>query len=126
MRMRPRLLVLDDEEGICRLLSVFFERKGYDVTTTPVASEAMQLADRGAFDVGIFDLNIAGESGLELLRYFKSNFPELPVIIYSGLEDENSEEMAMFRGANGFVRKSEPIEDLFEAVKCYVGNGNGE
>jgi hypothetical protein len=32
----------------------------------------------------------------------------------------------MFRGANGFVRKSEPIEDLFEAVKSYVGNGNGE
>jgi len=123
--MRPRLLVLDDEEDICRLLSVFFERKGYDVTTTPAAAEAMQLADREAFDLGIFDLNIAGESGLELLCYFKSNFPNLPVIIYSGLEDENSEEMAMFRGANGFVRKSEPIEDLFEAVKSYVGNGNG-
>ena len=124
--MRPRLLVLDDEEDICRLLSVFFERKGYDVTTTAAAAEAIQLADREAFDVGIFDLNIAGESGLELLRYFKSNFPNLPVIIYSGLEDENSQEMAMFRGANGFVRKSEPIEDLFEAVKTYVGNGNGE
>jgi two-component system response regulator HydG len=124
--MRPRLLVLDDEEDICRLLSVFFERKGYDVTTTAAAAEAMHLADREAFDVGIFDLNIAGESGLELLRYFKSNFPDLPVIIYSGLEDENSEEMAMFRGANGFVRKSEPVEDLFEAVKSYVGNGNGE
>ena len=120
------MLVLDDEEDICRLLSVFFERKGYDVTTTAAAAEAMHLADREAFDVGIFDLNIAGESGLELLRYFKSNFPNLPVIIYSGLEDENSEEMAMFRGANGFVRKSEPVEDLFEAVKSYVGNGNGE
>ena len=118
--MRPRLLVLDDEEDICRLLSVFFERKGCDVTTTPAAAEAMQLADREAFDVGIFDLNIAGESGLELLRYFKSNFPTLPVIIYSGLEDENSVEMAMFRGANGFVRKSEPIEYLFEVVKSYV------
>jgi two-component system response regulator HydG len=118
--MRPRLLVLDDEEDICRLLSVFFERKGYDVTATGAAAEAMSLADREAFDLGIFDLNLRGESGLELLRFFKSNYPNLPIIIYSGLEDENSLEMAMFRGANGFLRKSEPLEDLFEAVKSYV------
>ena len=124
--MRPRLLVLDDEEEICRLVSVFFERKGYDVTTTGVAAEAMQLADREAFDVCVFDLNLAGESGLELLRFFKANFPELPIIIFTGLEDEGSLEMAMFRGANGFLRKTEPLDYLFEIVKSYVRNGNEE
>src|SRR6266496_3983381 len=117
--MRPHLLVLDDEEDICRLLSVFFERKGYDVTTTDAAAEAMRLADRKVFDLCIFDLNLAGENGLELLRVFKFNFPQLPVIIYTGLEDESSLEMAMLRGANGFLRKSEPLENLFEAVKSY-------
>ena len=76
--MRPRLLVLDDEETICRILSVFFEKKGFDVTTTSAPAGAIQLADGGGFDVGIFDLNLRGESGLELLRYFKSNFPILP------------------------------------------------
>jgi two-component system, NarL family, response regulator, fimbrial Z protein, FimZ len=101
--MRPHLLVLDDEEGMCRLLSAFFERKGYDVC--------------------VFDLNLAGESGLELLSYFKSNFPDLPIIIYTGVEDDDSVEVAMFRGANGFLRKGEPLENLFEAVKSYVANG---
>jgi two-component system, NtrC family, response regulator GlrR len=120
--MRPHLLVLDDEEDICRLLSVFFEGKGYEVTTAVAAAEAMQLADSDAFDVAIFDLNLAGESGLELLRYFKSNFPNLPIIIYTGVEDEASVEMAMLRGANGFLRKNEPLENLFEAVKSYVAN----
>ena len=119
--MRPRLLVLDDEESICRLLLTFFEKKGYEVATTGVAAEAMQLADRGAFDLGIFDLNLAGESGLELLRFFKSNFPNLPIIIYTGLPDEELIEMAAFRGANGFLRKTEPLENLFEVVKSYVG-----
>jgi DNA-binding NtrC family response regulator len=119
--MRPRLLVLDDEESICRILSIFFEKKGYEVTTTGAAAEAIQLADRGAFDLGIFDLNLAGESGLELLRFFKSNFPNLPIIIYTGMTDEDASEMAAFRGANGFLRKTEPLENLFEAVKSYVG-----
>jgi DNA-binding NtrC family response regulator len=119
--MRPRLLVLDDEETICRILSIFFENKGYDVTTTGVAADAMVLADREPFDLGIFDINLAGESGLELLLYFKSNFPSLPIIIYTGLTDDDVLEKAMFRGANGFLRKTDPLENLFEAVKSYVG-----
>jgi DNA-binding NtrC family response regulator len=119
--MRPRLLVLDDEESICRILSIFFEKKGYDVTIAGNSAGAIQLADCEAFDLGIFDLNLAGESGLELLCYFKSNFPDLPIIIYTGMADEDVLEQAMFRGANGFLRKTEPLDNLFEAVKSYVG-----
>ncbi|HWD91234.1 MAG TPA: response regulator [Verrucomicrobiae bacterium] len=118
--MRPRLLVLDDEETIRQILSVFFEGKGYDVTATGVAAEAMSLAELENFDLGIFDINLAGESGLDLLLYFKSNFPALPIIIYTGMEDEDSLDQATFRGANGFLRKTEPLDNLFEAVKSYV------
>lgn len=118
--MRARLLVLDDEESVCRGLSIFFEKKGYDVTATDSSAEAIRLADQGKFDVGIFDVNLGGESGLELLRYFKSNFPDLPIIVYTGLTDEDALEQAMFRGASGFLRKTDSLENLFEAVKCYV------
>jgi len=124
--MRPHLLVLDDEEGMCRLLSAFFETKGYDVTTAIAAGHAMQLADAAEFDVCVFDLNLAGESGIELLGYFKSNFPNLPIIIYTGVEDEDLVEAAMFRGASGFLRKGEPLENLFEAVKSYVPEADGK
>jgi DNA-binding NtrC family response regulator len=123
--MRPRLLVLDDEETTCRVLSIYFQKKGYEVTTTGAAAEAIQLADHENFDVGIFDVNLAGESGLELLRYFKSNFPNLPIIIYTGLVGEDALEQAMFRGASGFLRKTDPLDNLFEAVKCYVGKPQG-
>lgn len=119
--MRPRILVLDDEESIRRVLALFFEKKGYEVTTAGAASDAIGLADREQFDLGIFDLNLAGESGLELLRYFKSNFPELPIIIYTGMDDDDAADKAMFRGANGFLRKTEPLDYLFEAVISYVG-----
>ncbi|HXS67357.1 MAG TPA: response regulator [Candidatus Polarisedimenticolia bacterium] len=118
----PRLLVLDDEETIRQVLSIFFEKKGYDVITTGAPAEAMALADREQFDLGIFDINLNGESGLELLVYFKSNFPDLPIIIYTGMKDEDWLEKAMFRGANGFLRKDDPLDHLFEAVKSYVGN----
>jgi two-component system response regulator HydG len=124
--MRPRLLVLDDEETICRVLSIFFEKKGYEVTITRSAVEAMRVADRESFDVGVFDVVLGGENGFELLSYFKTNFPNLPIIIFTGMTDEDAVEMAMFRGANGFLRKTEPMENLFEAVKSYVAETNDE
>jgi len=119
--MRPRILVLDDEESIRQLLLAFFERKGFDVAALSTAKEAMESADRERFDVAIFDVNLAGENGLELLRYFKANFPKLPVIVLTGLPDtDDLRDQAMFREANGFMRKTEPLDNLFEVVKSYV------
>ena len=82
--MQPRLLILDDEESIRQLLSTFFDKQGYVVVALSTAGEAIEVADREQFDLAILDINLAGENGLELLRFFKSNFPKLPVIVSSG------------------------------------------
>lgn len=119
--MRPRILVLDDEKSIRQLLSDYFETKGFEVAALSTAKEAMESADRERFDVAIFDVNLAGENGLELLRYFKTNFPNLPVIILTGLPDvDDLRDQSMFREANGFMRKIEPLDNIFEVVKSYV------
>ena len=122
--MRPRLLVLDDEESIRQLLSIFFERKGFEVAALSTARQAIASAGRERFDLAIFDVHLAGENGLELLTYFRTNYPTLPVIILTGLPDaEDLIEQALFRGANGFMRKTEPLENLFEVVQSYVRVG---
>lgn len=119
--MRPRLLLLDDEETIRQVLSDFFERKGFDVAALGTAKQAIELVDREQFDLAIFDINLAGENGLELLRYFKTNSPQLPVIMLTGMSDpEELIDQALFRGANGFMRKGEPLENLLEVVQSYV------
>jgi DNA-binding NtrC family response regulator len=119
--MQPRLLVLDDEESIREVLSLFFNKKGFEVIVSKTAKEAIESAGREKFDLAIIDINLQGENGFELLRYFKTNYPQLPVIIYTGLPDgDELVEQAMFRGANGFMCKTEPLEDLLDVVKSYV------
>ena len=104
-----------------QLLSAFFEGKGFEVVALSTASLAMESASRDRFDLAIFDVNLAGENGLELLGHFRTNHPQLPVIILTGLPDaEALIEQALLRGANGFMRKTEPLENLFEVVKSYV------
>ncbi len=119
--MQPRLLVVDDEETIGQVLSLFFHDKGFEVVVVRTSSDAMAAVDHEQFDLAIFDVNLAGENGLELLRFFKTNFPDLPVIMLTGMPgSEDLVEQALFRGANGFMRKTDPLENLFEMVRSYV------
>ena len=120
--MRPHLLFVDDEVTMRELLSNYFNAKGYHVSIAATGSEAMAMADHGPIHLVVMDINLGGENGLELLKFFKSNFPKLPVIMFTGLPgDEELIEQAMFRGANGFMRKAESLDNLFAVVKSYVG-----
>jgi len=122
--MRPRILFVDDEPTIGEVVSDYFTKKGYEVVVVRTGSQAMAVADHTSFQLVIMDINLAGENGLELLGFFKSNFPKVPVLMFTGLEgDDDLLEKAMFRGANGFMRKNDPLDNLFAAVKSYIRPG---
>ena len=119
--MKPHILVADDEDSIRVLLSDYFHQQGYDVTTAESGRAAMKLADEGLFDLAILDIHMKDENGLHLLGYFKKNFPKLPVVMFTGLpEGDELLEQAMARGASGFMRKTDSMDDLLAAVKVYI------
>lgn len=118
--MNPRILFVDDEAAMLEVLSAYFQDKGYKVTTARTAQEAMALADQGGFDLTILDINLAGENGLELLTFFRTNFPKLPVVMFTGLVEDDLLDQAMAKGASGFMRKTDALDDLLAAVKVYV------
>lgn len=119
--MKPHIFFADDEAPMRELLSAFFRQKGYDVTTAATGQAAMRTADEGRFDLAILDINLAGENGLELLGYFRTNFPKLPVVMFTGLPGgDELLEQAMARGASGFMRKTDSLDDLLAAVQVYL------
>ena len=122
--MKPHILFADDQPSIRELLSEYFHLKGYAMTTVATAQEAMKAADEQRFDLAILDINLAGENGLELLGYFKRNFPKLPVVMFTGLpEGDELLEQAEARGASGFMRKTDSMDDLLAAVQVYLPKG---
>jgi len=122
--MKPHILFADDQPSIRELLSEYFHLKGYSMTAVATAQEAMKAADQRRFDLAILDINLAGENGLELLVYFKRNFPRLPVVMFTGLpEGDDLLEQAAARGASGFMRKSDSLDDLLAAVQVYLPKG---
>jgi DNA-binding NtrC family response regulator len=119
-RMNPHILFVDDEAPIRELLSLYFRKKGFDVTTAVSAEEGRELAAKVPFDLAIVDVDIAGENGLDLLKHFRTNYPRAPVVIFSGMAGGALEQQAIDAGAVAFVAKSQSLSALFEAVSPHV------
>lgn len=116
--MPNRILFVDDEAPIRELLTLFFRKKGIEVTSAVSASEALELSRGARHDLAIVDVNLAGENGLELMVNLKRENPAMPVIIFTGLTgDETLLQEALARGADGFMRKTEPLSGLYEEVR---------
>lgn len=118
--VNSHILFVDDEAPIRELLSLYFRKKGLQVATATTAQQAKELASKAAFDVAILDVNLAGENGLDLLGYFKAHHPRTPVIIFTGLTGEELVEQARAAGAAGFMRKTEPLGELFAEVSKHL------
>ncbi len=114
--MSAQILFVDDEAPIRELLSLFFRKKGIEVTTAVTAAQARELAAEVPFSLAILDVNLEGENGLELLSHFKQQYPNAPVIIFTGLTGQDLVEKAKAGGANGFMRKTEPLAAVYAEV----------
>ena len=116
--MNPRILFVDDETSVRETLSLYFRKKGYDVSSVATGGEAIEAADNERFNAAILDLNLGPENGLELLGFLKSNYPEVPVIVFTGMPDLRQQAIA--GGADAFMSKSDSIEKLFDEVARYA------
>jgi two-component system, NtrC family, response regulator HydG len=115
--MSPHILFVDDELPIRELLSLYFRKKGFAVTTAIDGASAKDLAQKTPFNLAIVDVNLAGESGLALLSFFRKEYPNMPVIIFTGLSgDPTLVDQALAAGACGFMRKTDSLDTLFANV----------
>ena len=107
----PKILVVDDDEPIRRLLSDFLGMRGdYKVTTACDGIEAQELLSDNDFDVVVTDLTMPRMGGLELMQWAQVHQPGPSWIILSGHATVDSAVEAVHLGAYDFIRK--PLEML--------------
>lgn len=114
--MKPHILFIDDEAPIRELLSLYFRKKGLEVTTAMTKEQGRELAMQLPISLVVLDVNLAGENGLELLGYFRTSHPAVPVIVFTGLSGQDLVEKAMGSGAAGFMSKGDSLETLYNTV----------
>ncbi|RJP18259.1 MAG: sigma-54-dependent Fis family transcriptional regulator [Candidatus Abyssobacteria bacterium SURF_5] len=110
--MPPKLLVVDDEVKMRRVLQLFFEDSGYVVDQAENGEEALQELDSSRPDLVICDMRMPRMNGMELLRRIKLKSPELPVILMTAYGEVKTAVEAMKLGAESYVTKPLDMEEL--------------
>jgi DNA-binding NtrC family response regulator len=99
------ILVIDDEAAIRESLEVLLTLEGYTVRMAADGVEGLRTLDLETFDLLLLDLNLPGQSGLELLPQIKERQPELPVIMITAYGTVDNVVEAVRAGAENFVQK---------------------
>jgi DNA-binding NtrC family response regulator len=116
--MAEKILIVDDEPDMLKLLSMTIQRKTpYQVSVTNNPLEALELAKKGGFDLVITDLKMPGLDGIELLRAVKSLNPDTPVIMMTAYGTVESASEAMEKGGFDFITKPFRIEHILFAIE---------
>lgn len=100
-----RILVVDDEEMMRRLIARAVGETGHVVETAADGAEAREWLAASRFAVVICDLNMPGESGVALARWIRSAHPDVAVLIATGTNDAEVADAALEIGAYGFLVK---------------------
>ena len=115
--MKQHILIVDDEAPIRDLLSSYFKKHGYEVSTASNAPEAFSTLDDKQIQAVILDVLLADTDGLEVLSDIKASRPDLPVIIMTGIGfDEELLQEAIQKGASGYISKTLPLDQLLMEV----------
>ncbi len=107
-----RILLVDDDQDICLLLSRFLEKKGYVVRTAGRKSAALPLLKDEKFDLILCDHRLPDADSLEMLDHFKSMAPGVPVLIITGYSDVRVAVELMRKGARDYVVKPLYPDDI--------------
>jgi DNA-binding NtrC family response regulator len=110
--MAAKLLVVDDESKMRRVLQLFFEDTGYSVAQAENGEEALQTLDSTRPDLVICDMRMPRMNGMELLQRIKQKSPDLPVIIMTAYGEVKTAVEAMKLGAENYVTKPLDMEEL--------------
>jgi DNA-binding NtrC family response regulator len=112
--MKTRILIVEDEDRLRRVLSLHLEGLGHEVAGAASAEEALRMA--GQADLVLTDLRLPGMSGLELLEALQRQNARLPVIVMTAYSSVETAVEAMKKGAVDFLPKPFSLDHLATVV----------
>ena len=111
-----KVLLVDDDASLLKLLALRIESKGYEVTTCESGILALQILKNQVFDAVITDLRMDEMDGMALHRQLQSRYPALPVIMMTAHGSIPDAVEATKQGIFAFITKPVDKDELFESL----------
>ena len=118
-----KVLLIEDNDADARFIREMFKEiktTKYEVSHAKRLDEGLKLLDNGSFDVLLLDLSLPDSMGLETFEKAHEYKPELPIVILSGLDDEEVAVRAVREGAQDYLMKGEVSGRLLSRAISYA------
>lgn len=116
---KKKILVVEDDKFAFKLYTHLLTEAGYDVASTPKATEALDLAKKFNPDLIIMDIMLQDGNGFEVIKQLKqlSQFKTTPIITLSNLSQDSDKKEALSLGANKyFVKSNTRFQEIIKTV----------
>lgn len=120
-----RLLLVEDDRLLAEGLSGQLEKAGFSVDTTQTAREAIVLGQQEDYRIGILDLGLPDGNGLDVLRQWRSNSANFPVLILTARGDWQDKVDGLKAGADDYLAKPFQTEELIARLNAIVRRSEG-
>jgi len=127
MARRKALLIIDDEEDISSMLSFRLKNMGFDVVTASNGDRGVELARVNKPDLILLDLMMPDMDGFEVSKRLKESpaTNNIPIVVFSALENKNTKESMEKLGAAGFIEKPFELDMLVNKINGVLEARNG-
>jgi DNA-binding response OmpR family regulator len=119
-RMRARVLVVDDERDVCRLLTYSLEQAGFEVQAAATAAEALLAAGRQRPDVIVLDVGLPDLSGIEVCKKLRGDaaLGDVGIVMLTALGGRDDRIVGLEAGADDYVVKPFDVDELVLRVRA--------
>jgi two-component system, OmpR family, KDP operon response regulator KdpE len=123
--MGARVLVVDDEPSIVRVVAANLRAHGYEALTAASGEAALSVIDAHQPDCIVLDLGLPGVDGLEVLRRIRT-WATMPVVILTAVDSEHDKATALDLGADDYVTKPFAMAELLARVRGALRHGQAQ
>ncbi|AHY47980.1 Response regulators consisting of a CheY-like receiver domain and a winged-helix DNA-binding domain [Rubrobacter radiotolerans] len=112
-----KILVVEDEPGISRMLQRGLITQGYETAAADNGEDGLRLALEGDVDLVLLDIMLPGLDGRQVLRRIRARKPDLPVLMLTAKDEIRSKVSALDEGADDYLTKPFALEELLARVR---------
>ena len=122
--MKGKILVVDDEESLVRLITYNLTKEGFTTVYAYDGNEVGDLVKKENPDLIILDLMLPGKDGLEICRELRADNISIPIIMLTARDDEIDKVVGLELGADDYVTKPFSVRELIARVKAVMRRQN--
>jgi DNA-binding NtrC family response regulator len=120
MDSRPRILIVDDDETVRKVLTTILNEEGYVVDSAKSGKEAIRKTKTSFYNLALIDIRLPDMEGTNLLTKLKETTPKMVKIIVTGYPSLHNAIEAVNHGADAYIMKPFKVEDALTTIDAHL------